>query len=189
MSGVARDEHGAIRLVCLVMAGGRGSRLGGVVKPTLRVCGKTLIEHVLHALQGLCRSVVIAVSGYTLNAVQGYCVNPNVECVYTPGSGYVEDLRLCLRLVRNRPLLVAPSDAIVDPACLANAVAQALNANSDIVTFVARGEPTGFSLFLSGEDGTWTNMQLTCVLDVDEPRDLMEVEKVCDSMAGGRRQE
>ncbi|MEU4806804.1 NTP transferase domain-containing protein [Actinosynnema sp. NPDC023587] len=49
-----RDEWDAV-----VLAGGRGSRLGGVDKAAVRIGGRTLLEHALDAVRGAGRVVVV----------------------------------------------------------------------------------------------------------------------------------
>ncbi|MEV0677606.1 NTP transferase domain-containing protein [Actinosynnema sp. NPDC050436] len=43
----------------VVLAGGRGSRLGGVDKGSIRVAGRTLLDHALDAVRGAARVVVV----------------------------------------------------------------------------------------------------------------------------------
>ncbi len=173
--------------VCAVMAGGRGSRMGGVVKPALRVCGKPLIEHTLSTLSGLCSLVVVALSPYTRAALRDYCRLASVECIETSGSGYVRDLSTVLRVVRVRPLLVAPADAVVDDEGLRGTVSRAASLEASLVTLVSGGEPTGFTIF-RGDGGDWVNVELPCYRDIDEPGDLVEAEKLCASTEATRRE-
>ncbi|XVV06848.1 molybdenum cofactor guanylyltransferase [Actinosynnema sp. CA-248983] len=43
----------------VVLAGGRGSRLGGVDKAAVEVGGRTLLDHALDAVRGARRTVVV----------------------------------------------------------------------------------------------------------------------------------
>ncbi len=172
--------------VCAVMVGGRGSRMGGVVKPLVRVCGVRLIEHVLSVLRSICSRIVLVVSPYTLKALREYCRDPLLECLYTPGAGYVYDLSLLLRVVHPRPLLVAPGDAVTSIECLRGSLHKALSLHAPVATFTHRGVPTGFTLF-RGDRGSWVNVELECYQDVDTPSDLAKVEELCASMGVARR--
>jgi adenosylcobinamide-phosphate guanylyltransferase len=79
----------------LVMAGGKGSRMGGGEKPMVPLDGKPMLSYVLAALSGsssIGRIFVTVSSNAPLTGeyVKG-CPDKKVSLVMTPGSGYIED--------------------------------------------------------------------------------------------------
>ncbi len=96
----------------LIMAGGRGSRLGmKLEKPLLLFNGKPLVDHVISALKGTCRvhRIFAAVTART-PATARHLLERGVDVVLTPGGGFVEDLRRALRALELGPTLVVASD-------------------------------------------------------------------------------
>ena len=99
----------------LVMAGGRGSRLGvGVEKPLLPICGEAMLKRVARALRSskFIDAIFIAISKWTHNTkreAEGLGI-----VIETSGLGYVDDLREALRVVWARygfkDVVVASSD-------------------------------------------------------------------------------
>jgi len=99
----------------LVMAGGKGERMGNVEKPMAKLGGKPLLAYVLKALLGS-RSIgraYVAVSPnvpLTIDYVKG-CPGERVAMVMTPGSGYVEDMAYAVRMLGlYEPFLVISAD-------------------------------------------------------------------------------
>ena len=81
-------------VVALVMAGGKGTRMGiSQEKPLVKVCGRPVIEYVLAALKNARKvdSIVVAVSGCTPETAK-HMEKCQVKVVETPGKNYVSDL-------------------------------------------------------------------------------------------------
>jgi adenosylcobinamide-phosphate guanylyltransferase len=99
----------------VVMAGGKGSRMGGVEKPLALLDGKPLLGYVLKALLGsrLIGRVYVAVSPNvprTSDYARKYS-GDRVATVMTPGQGYVEDTAYAVKaLGLSEPLLVISAD-------------------------------------------------------------------------------
>jgi adenosylcobinamide-phosphate guanylyltransferase len=99
----------------LVMAGGKGSRLGmGVEKPLLPICGEAMLKRVVKALKSskFIEAVFIAVSEWTPNTKRE--AERLGIVIETSGLGYVDDLREALKVVWTRygfkDVVVASSD-------------------------------------------------------------------------------
>lgn len=75
----------------VVMAGGRGRRLGGVEKPLVEVNGVPMIRRVTHALSEAGLDVWVAVSPNTPRT-RRWAVSRGLNVVDTPGEGYVPDM-------------------------------------------------------------------------------------------------
>ncbi len=98
---------------CLIMAGGRGSRMGYVEKPMVQLKGLPLIDYVLSAVMQsrLVSGVYVAVSPHTPKT-KWHLKDAwrNVRLVQTPGRGYVEDLRRAASKLKSQEVLVCPAD-------------------------------------------------------------------------------
>jgi len=83
----------------VVMAGGRGTRMGGnSEKPLKRVFKKPMILHVLKALKGSkeIKDIIVATSNSTPETAK-VVANWGFKVVETPGNGYVEDLQYIIQ--------------------------------------------------------------------------------------------
>jgi adenosylcobinamide-phosphate guanylyltransferase len=100
-------------MLALLMAGGKGERLGlnGVEKPLLKFAGKPVIAHVVTALmQSQIESVVIVTSPYTPCTTRWAKV-AGVLTITAPGRGYIEDYRWAMKKLRLQgPVLVISAD-------------------------------------------------------------------------------
>jgi len=91
----------------LIMAGGRGSRIGDPSKPLIKILGKPMIEYVIDAINGL-GEVNIATTKDHERIIQ-WARSNNYTIVLTSGRNYPNDLIEALRLT-GTPTLVLPSD-------------------------------------------------------------------------------
>lgn len=99
-------------LVALVMAGGRGIRMGGSEeKPLVKIRGKHMIDYVLDALKKVDRidRIVVAVSRYTPQTARRM-KELSVETFETPGIDFISDMRCAITELRLGPVLVVCAD-------------------------------------------------------------------------------
>jgi adenosylcobinamide-phosphate guanylyltransferase len=99
-------------VAALVMAGGKGTRMGNAEeKPLVKVCGKPVIEYVLEALKKAEKvdSVVVAVSGCTPETAK-FAENFNVKVLETPGNNYVSDLGYAAQTLKLGVFLAIAAD-------------------------------------------------------------------------------
>lgn len=97
----------------LVMAGGKGIRMGGGEKPMMPLLGKPMISYVLDALYGSCsiNKIHVAVSPDVPMTTEYVKKDEKLSLVMTPGSGYIEDMGYALRaLGLFEPVLVVAAD-------------------------------------------------------------------------------
>lgn len=104
----------------LVMAGGKGSRLGFVEKPLLSIRGKPMIGYILDALidSGCFSGIWVAVSKNTVNTKAYLLANYNVRVIDTDAIDYVYDLNHAIKYIRGmskdeEPILVASADLVL----------------------------------------------------------------------------
>lgn len=99
----------------LVMAGGKGTRMGCVEKPIIKLNNKCLIDYVLHPLlNSKVNNIFVAVSPNTPKTkdyISKNYVNKNIKIIETSGRDYIEDLNECIDYF-SEPFLVVSSDLI-----------------------------------------------------------------------------
>ncbi len=167
----------------VIMAGGRGLRFGGVVKPLIKLCGKPLIDWVIRNVLGVAEYVVVAASPITeavCRHVRSFW-GPSVECVELPGSGYSIDVWMAARMV-NPPVLITPSDTpLMDSSVLRGFIDEAMRCEGDVVTLEVRGYgPLGVSL-IKGYGWSWSSVMVNPspnLLNVNTFDDLRSAEVI-----------
>jgi len=168
-------------MIALVMAGGRGTRLGGVCKPMLEVCGEPMIARIISAVRSFVECIVLAISGWTRRCLEDLCRDPLVECIETSGRGYVEDLATMLSSLR-KPLLVLPSDTpLLREEHIETLLLEAQRAErACVVTLEGPRGPVGISLFRC-EGGSWASIRIDdpLLVNVNTVGDLELVERLC----------
>ncbi len=172
-----------MRVDCIVMAGGRASRLGGVEKPLLRVCGRPMVLRVLEAASRVCRRVLLVYSRHTpsLGVLCRSGVLPGLLCLEGSGEGYVADLRRALEVL-SPPVLVLPADMpYLTWEYLEDFLVKAMMAPGSVVNLVTGRGPTGISFF-KDYGGPWWDVEYPdnpAFIDVDTREDLEEAERAC----------
>jgi len=99
-------------ITALVMAGGKGTRMGlREEKPLLKVGGKPMIEHILTALRNSKKigDIVVAVSKHTPKTAK-FMERFPVEVLETPGGGYVSDVRYAVKRLKLEKVLTISAD-------------------------------------------------------------------------------
>jgi len=175
----------------LVMAGGRGSRLGMAEKGLLKVCGRRIIDRILETLTLVSKEVIVVTSRNTKGLreyVRG--LGYDVDVIEGTGRDYVFDLKEAMELLGSFPVLVAPSDM----PFLSHRVIKALlsfsrsspeavinvSVPSNCSSYRRRG-PTGLSMFLTFS-GPWRDLELCLypdLIDIDTSEDLEEALLAC----------
>jgi len=102
-----------MRIVALIMAGGRGTRFGNdLEKPMAKLLGKTLIRRVIEATKASKRisETYVAVTAYSSQTAEE-AIKASAKVIETVGQGYHEDLRQAvLKLNLNCPVLTISAD-------------------------------------------------------------------------------
>jgi adenosylcobinamide-phosphate guanylyltransferase len=99
-------------VTALVMAGGKGTRMAiSEEKPLLKIGGKTVIEHVLAALENAEKvdSIVVAVSDYTPKTARFMAKFP-VKIIKTLGKEYVSDMGYAVKRLKLQMVLAVAAD-------------------------------------------------------------------------------
>ena len=186
----------------LIMAGGRGTRLGlEVEKPLLEFGGKPLVEHVLTALRGVrdIERIYAAVTEHTPRTAQ-LLKREGVGVVLTPGEGYVADLRhavealelgVTLTVASDLPLLrtqeveevVAEYLRRASPALSVMAPLSLLHRYGLTPTLVTRNlVPTGINVInaqrLEGREEVYITENIRLAVNVNSIEDLRKADEI-----------
>ncbi len=120
----------------LVMAGGRGSRLGfDIEKPLVMLNGKAMIEYVLDSLirSSSFKRIFVSVSRNTPNT-KAYLSKYDLIVLHTSGDDYVSDLVYSLNRISNHgsePTLIMPCDLPLVDADLIRYIVSYYNHNHE----------------------------------------------------------
>ncbi len=167
----------------LVMAGGKASRLGGLVKPLLRVCGKTILERVVDAALPLTSRIVVAVAGGHSRLVARRAHELLVDTIYTPGMGYARDLGIALASLRPGPVLVLPADTpFLDTNILYRIIKESTSIDAGVVTVKGCRGYLGVSMFKTRNTGKWADIAIddcSKLIDIDDFNDLAKALTRC----------
>ncbi len=96
----------------LVMAGGKGTRMGSTQeKPLIKVCDKPVIQYVLDALNNAKKidTIYVAVTERTPKTAQ-LMRESNVQIVMTPGQDYVSDMGYATQTLKLGKFLAIAAD-------------------------------------------------------------------------------
>jgi adenosylcobinamide-phosphate guanylyltransferase len=96
----------------LIMAGGKGTRMGALEeKPLIKVCGKPVIEYVLEALKNAKKidKIYVAVTDCTPNTAK-YMEKYHAQIVLTPGQNYVSDMGYAVQTLKLGKFLAIAAD-------------------------------------------------------------------------------
>lgn len=177
------------RIGCLVMAGGSASRMGGLVKPLLTICGQSLLERTLAGIGRLCSRILVAYSPYTRMVAEVLQSRRGVAVLETSGISYSDDLHLALSKTA-LPVLVSPADLVwVDTVALEDFVEKALAVRAGVVNLVDPLQGlTGISVVKELGFSHWADIvsKEGVVRDIDTWNDYLEEVKKCGSMEASR---
>jgi len=172
----------------VIMAGGKGSRLGGLEKPLLKICGERIIDHVIREVKKIRhRRIIICTRKELFNELLSLA-SRCVEVIECPGKDYVEDLNYVFTKI-NFPALILPSDMpFITSRVIEKFLREAFSTRSDVITLMrcdkTRCVETGISLF-NKSGGEWSNIffnDIPELRDIDTPEDLLWAERQCVSM-------
>jgi len=99
-------------ITALIMAGGKGTRLGlSEEKPLLQVGGKPAIVHVIESLQAAKKveSIVVAVTDFAPKTADFVSKFP-VKIVKTPGKEYIYDMQYVVKKLKLETVLTIAAD-------------------------------------------------------------------------------
>ena len=183
-------------MICIVMAGGRSSRLNRIEKSMLIICNKPMIERVFNTACKITDKVFVAVSPHTVRTKR-WCLKNDVELIETTGKDYVYDLQLLLKMFK-RSVLVLPADIpFITDKILLNFLNKTKKISADVITLLVdkskfpnelralTKEPVGISFF-KGTGSKWSNIIMSDfpeLLDIDTLSELRYARRLCNEIS------
>lgn len=147
----------SLSVALVVLAGGRGQRLGGVVKPLLlRADGRTLLAHTLERLGPLADSTVV-VAPETLHAALSSATD--VPLIADPGEGPAAALFAAARASADSTLLLVGGDLVDPPVDVARA----------LLAIVARGAPAAVGVYAGMRQSMISVFDRNALLALESP--------------------
>jgi GTP:adenosylcobinamide-phosphate guanylyltransferase len=142
----------------VIMAGGRGTRMGNNKKMLLEIDGKSILYRIIDLLKQMGFRVNICISKNTqfLSYVEG--VN-----IITGTGDYSEDLKYSLELC-SIPALVLPADVIFSRNLLEKFIELHYTVKTGIATLKVNGELSGISIFFKRPENkelSYTNIEIS----------------------------
>jgi adenosylcobinamide-phosphate guanylyltransferase len=152
-----------MKVPALVMAGGRGSRMGlATEKPLLPFLGKPLVDWVAEAISKATKiSEFCVITSSNTPQTEAHCINMGWKYVRTDAKGYHDDLKQAVaKLGWMGPVLTMPSDVpAITGAVLDRIVAEFEACGKDfLAVFVPIEKRQEFGLSISSTDefkGVW----------------------------------
>lgn len=180
------STRGDNQIDIVIMAGGKGSRLGGLPKPLLEICGEKIINRVVRVARELRPRRIFICTRSEYAAYIEDLVTENTEILVCPGRDYVEDLNYVFTKTIF-PVLVLPSDTpFITSNLLRRFLEKALEMSIPIINLIRCSEDkcveTGVSLFHEPR-GEWFNVifpDTPELRDIDVPEDLEWAEGLCE---------
>jgi molybdenum cofactor cytidylyltransferase len=195
-----------LRLSAVVLAAGKSERMG-VNKLLLRIAGRTLLDHILEALEAAGLREVYVVLGHRPEMLRPVLERHDVEEVLNPEyeEGMLSSFKAGLRRVSSEAAYLVLGDQLLEPALLVKmASAMEGDPQAEIVspTYLGRrGHPVLFRSSLFGEilslRGGETLRDLIerhssshrlveggplCVLDIDTPEDFERARRLYEAL-------
>lgn len=134
----------------LIMAGGKGGRIGNPLKFLLPLAGSSVLERLIIDVQQISDRIWICTTESSLPFLKDKNGIEKTSLIVGNGNGYHEDLNYALNEIKNLPVFVIPADTvIIDRGLLEFLTSFPEKTNSGLVNLKQNGEFTGISVFLS----------------------------------------
>ncbi|MGC8506198.1 MAG: NTP transferase domain-containing protein [Thermoplasmata archaeon] len=131
---------------CVIMCGGRGSRINNPEKYLLQIGNETVIGRLIRMVSSLGLSVHLCTRDGT--SIAGIYGRLGLKIIISSGNGYIHDMNECLNTVSILPILLIPGDIVLlSPGTLSSFMKQSAMVGRDLVNLVSNGEVTGITIF------------------------------------------
>jgi len=125
----------------VIMAGGKGSRMGTEKKMLLEINGEKVIGNIIKTLKDQNFTISLCISENT-KFLDGY---RSIRTINGHGN-YAEDLNYAISMC-SLPVLIVPSDVIFPRYMLYDFVEKAFSLDTAIATLIVNGMLSGISIF------------------------------------------
>jgi GTP:adenosylcobinamide-phosphate guanylyltransferase len=131
---------------CLLMAGGKGKRMGNPLKFLLEIEGRSILERLTEIIHWMFDAVYIAATPENEERIRAVCKDCNI--LLTSGEDYAFDLNMALRNIQHYPVLVLGSDTvIIDMETFMPDLKRGYSEGTDLVNLIARKSGFNASIF------------------------------------------
>ncbi|MGP6293875.1 NTP transferase domain-containing protein [Caldiplasma sukawensis] len=135
----------------LIMAGGKGTRMGISDKGLLMAHGEMLIERNIRLLREYADRIYIATSPFTLKTEKVF--KDKYHIIRTEGSGYSVDLAKALEKIGKYPIMVLSSDIyFADPEVPKDFIEKSFNFYNGITNILSDNMFCGVSIFFQNPE-------------------------------------
>lgn len=170
--------------VAIVLAAGEGTRMkSGTAKVLHAIAGRSLVGHVIEAVNALTPSELRVVVGSSREAVEAHisAIAPTATTVFQAernGTGHAVQLALIGAPASGTVLVVAGDTPLLNPLTLAEFLAAHNEAENEVSVLTAQlPDPKGYGRIIRDEDGS--------ILRIVEERDADDFEKAIDEINTG----
>ncbi|WP_457611871.1 NTP transferase domain-containing protein [Methanocaldococcus sp.] len=131
----------------LIMAGGRGSRLGFIEKPLIKINNKFLIDYIIEEVKkSKIEDFYIATSLYTKKTENYLRAKYKNKLIKTPGKGFIEDINFCFKYFKE-PFLVIASDLYgLNYKIIDRVIEEFFKLNVEALTVIKDNKPIGLNI-------------------------------------------
>jgi adenosylcobinamide-phosphate guanylyltransferase len=146
----------------LVMAGGRGLRLGlPEEKPLIKVGGKPMIQHVIEALKNAnkVKDIIAAVTKHTPNTA-AFARKMSVKVLQTPGEGFCSDIKYAVKALNLGIVLVIGADL---PLISSNII-------DNVITYYEQCKKPALTVMAPAEIYTRLGLSISCIFEINGGR-------------------
>ncbi|MCL4340480.1 MAG: NTP transferase domain-containing protein [Candidatus Thermoplasmatota archaeon] len=131
---------------CLLMAGGKGKRMGNPLKFLLEIDGRSILECLTEIIHRMFDTVYITVTPANQERIRAVCKDCNI--LVTSGEDYAFDLNMALGNILHYPVLVLGSDTvIIDMETFIPDLKRGYSEGTDLVNLIARKSGFNASIF------------------------------------------
>ena len=170
--------------VAIVLAAGEGTRMkSGTAKVLHSIAGRTLVGHVIEAVNALAPSELRVVVGSSREAVEAHIneIAPQAKAIFQAernGTGHAVQLALVGAPTSGSVLVVAGDTPLLNPLTLKEFLAAHHEAGNEVSVLTAQlPDPKGYGRIIRDEDGS--------ILRIVEERDADDFEKAIDEINTG----
>ncbi|MGC8572475.1 MAG: hypothetical protein C0171_03450 [Caldisphaera sp.] len=171
--------------IALIMAGGKGKRFGSSMKPFVEICGKPMIFNIINKTRKIFKFTIIAVSA-NVESFLHILKNKykDVMLIYTTGIDYSIDIGIILDIIKERPIMIFPSDMPnITEETIKYVIKSTEDIKEDIITITdIHGNPIGISIVKGYNLKKWTNFALDNknILNINTVEDFEKAKMMCN---------
>ena len=141
-------EQASVGVKTLIMAGGKGTRIGNPLKFLLPISGRPIIDLLCHQVGSFSSGMLFCTSPSSSGPLKDKLGLISSDIIETSGNNYVLDLAMALGSIGEPPVLVIPADTVIlDVHELQSFVLAHGGNGGGVVELLNQGKHTGISIY------------------------------------------